>query len=291
MRCRAGIPVALAVIALAVIALASGALDGRAQAEVKRYRVEQVIRLETTSAVVKPLPGRVRATPTQSAVEARVRFVLEQKLEEGQTPPRGVWRFREVEVEGPRAEPAETTNPGVERVFTLGLEWMRRLEGQDFSGFFEDVPMFPLGEAPPPWMTSWLRWAQLGSFAGVDGSSLINGREDNPPRTRPAYQIQWLRSEFRRVPCHVQLARWVAPVAPAPESVPAELAAEGVEARTHFSAQSLEWVSQENPGLIYAERSGVRETYWTLEKVQKPELQELVFRLRLVVQVRVERMP
>ncbi|MGH9804439.1 MAG: hypothetical protein ACRD4D_04645, partial [Candidatus Acidiferrales bacterium] len=100
-----------------------------------------------------------------------------------------------------------------------------------------------------------------------------------------------LRSEFRRVPCHVQQARWAVPVTPAPESLPETLAAEGVEARTHFAAQSLEWVSQEKPTLIYAERSGVRETYWDMKKVSQPALRDQVLRLRLSVELRLERLP
>ncbi|MFQ5724389.1 MAG: hypothetical protein ACE5G6_07840, partial [Terriglobia bacterium] len=89
--------------------------------------------------------------------------------------------------------------------------------------------------------------------------------------------------------CHVQQASWTVPVQPG--SVPADLAAQGVEARTHFAAQSLEWVSREHPALIYSERSAVRETSWELKNVERPELRRLVFRLRLVVEVRVERLP
>src|SRR3990172_10695456 len=64
-----------------------------------RYRVEQVFRLETTTA-------RPQAEPATTAVEGRVRFLLEQRLEEG-VPPRGAWRFIEVESDGPRTTPPE----------------------------------------------------------------------------------------------------------------------------------------------------------------------------------------
>lgn len=254
-----------------------------AQAEppAARYRVEQVFRLETTSAEAQPLPGRLRTEPVRTAVEGRVRFVLERQ--------QGQWHFRAVETEGPRTEPPEKPNAPVERVLALGLAWMNRLEGQEFSGTLSEVPVFPLGEPAPRWLTEWLRWAQTGNFAGVEGSPI--GFTGDDGASAPAYHVQWLRSEFRQAPCHVQQARWVTPMQAAASVVPAELAAEGVEARTYFAAQSLEWVSQENPALMYAERSAVRETFWSLEKVKNPQLQELVFRLRLVVQVRVERLP
>ena len=249
-----------------------------------RYRVEQVFRLETTTA-------RPQAEPATTAVEGRVRFLLEQQLEEAGPPVRGVWRIAEVHVEGPRTEPADKGDPRVERTMALGLEWLRRQEGQEFHGDFLDLPVFPLGEAAPAYLTHWLRWAQTGVFAGVREDPLRFARQDSSDTLPFAYQVRWLRSEFRQAPCHVQQARWTLAVQPAPGSVPADLAAEGVEARTHFAALSLEWVSQDNPRLIYAERSGVRETFWNLEKVKKAELRELVFRLRFSVQVRVERLP
>src|SRR3990167_1260865 len=249
-----------------------------------RYRVEQVFRLETTTA-------RPQAEPATTAVEGRVRFLLEQQLEEAGPPVRGVWRIAEVHVEGPRTEPADKGDPRVERTMALGLEWLRRQEGQEFHGDFLDLPVFPLGEAAPAYLTHGLRGAQTGVFAGVREAPLRFARQDSSDNLPFAYQVRWLRSEFRQAPCHVQQARWTLAVQPAPGSVPADLAAEGVEARTHFAALSLEWVSQDNPRLIYAERSGVRETFWNLEKVKKAELRELVFRLRFSVQVRVERLP
>lgn len=248
-----------------------------------RYRVEQVFRLETTTA-------RPEAEPTTTAVEGRVRWLLEQQVEEAGPPARGLWRILEVSVEGPRTEPADRGDPRVERTMALGLEWLRRQKGQEFHGAFLDLPVFPLGEAAPAYLTDWLRWAQTGSFADATTDPLKFARQDSS-NTRPtAYEVRWLRSEFRQAPCHVQQARWTLPVGPAPGSVTPDLEAEGVEARTHFSALSLEWVTQENPALVYAERSGVRETFWNLEKVKKPELRELVFRLRFSVKVRVERL-
>jgi hypothetical protein len=216
-------------------------------------------------------------------------MVLEQRRQAGE-PGRGAWRFTEVEIEPPQTEPAGRADEGVERVFIMAMGFVKRLEGQEFTGPLSQLPVLPLGEPAPPWLTSWLRWAQTGAFSGIEGdpAAVREASEDNP---QVSYQLNWLRGEFRRVPCHVQQARWAIPVTPAPDSLPSTLAAEGVEAFTHFAAQSLEWVAQENPTLIYAERSGVRETYWSLAGVEKPELKELVFRLRLAVEVRVERLP
>lgn len=269
----------------------AGPLAGRAEEPVVRYRVEQVLRLETLSVEELPAPGRMPAEPVRTSVRGRLLMVLEQRPEPGATG-RGTWRFTQVEIEPPQTEPAGRADAGVERVFILAMGWMKRLEGQEFSGSLSELPALPLGESAPPWLTSWLRWAQTGVFSGLEGdpARVAEAAGDN---TGPvSYQLNWLRSEFRRVPCHVQQARWavVRQVGP-PESLPQSLAAEGVEAHTHFAAQSLEWVSQENPTLIYAERSGVRETFWSLAGVEKPELKELVFRLRLGVEVRVERLP
>lgn len=286
-----------AATAAVLLSLATGGLPGGAHPSFIRYRVEQVFRLETTTAEARPLPGRLRAEPVTTAMEGRVRLVLEQRGEEkpagraSQSGARVTWRFTQVEVEGPSAEPAGATNPEVERALVLGLAWMRQLEGKEFTGLVSDLPVLPLGEAPPGWLTAWLRWAQTGGFAGVDSSPVELPASSEPGAAATTYQVQWLRSDFRQELCHVQQARWVVPVQAAPASVSPELAAEGVEARTHFAATSLEWVSQDNPELVYAERSAVRETYWNLEKVRKPELRELVFRLRFAVQVRVERLP
>lgn len=281
--------VGAATVAAVVLCVAAGFPPGGAQPSVARYRVEQVFRLETTSAEPQPLPGRLRAEPVTTAVEGRVRFVLEQGREED--PAGGTWRFTQVEVEGPRADPVSASNPEVERALVLGLAWMRQLEGREFANDVSALPVLPLGEAPPGWLTAWLRWAQSGGFSGRDASPVVlpPGTEAESPAA--TYQVQWLRSEFRQELCHVQEARWAVPVQAAPGSVSPALAAEGVEARTHFAATSLEWVAQASPELVYAERSAVRETYWSLEKVKKPELQELVFRLRFAVQVRVERLP
>lgn len=261
------------------------------QADPRRYRVEQVVRLETTTAEPQPQEGLLRTEPTTTSVVGRVSFVLEEGA--GENPPGETqWLFSEVTTESPRTEPPEAANAGVERVMALGLEWMRRLDGQQFAGPVSELPVFPLGEAAPGWLTAWLRWAQTGGFSGVEANPVALPEVETNGESNPGgYAVRWLRSDFRQVPCHVQQARWVAPVKEAPESVPASLASEGVEAQTHFAAQSLEWVAQDSPVLIYAERSGVRETFWNLEKVKRPELRQLVFRLRLAVQVRVERLP
>lgn len=271
------------ILAALVLTLSVAAPPGEGQTPPARYRVEQVFRLETTSA--RPTAGQPRAEPITTAVEGRVRLVLEQRSK-AETPAQGAWRFTRVEVDGPRADPPGTASAKTERALALGLNWMRQLQGQEFTGTLADLPVLPLGEAPPAWLTAWLQWAQTGAFAGVDANPV-----ELPTPAEAAYQVRWLRSEFRQVPCHVQEARWTVPVQPAPASVSPDLAAEGVEARTHFAALSLEWVSQDSPGLVYAERSGVRETFWNLEKVERPELRDLVFRLRFAVEVRVERLP
>ena len=250
------------------------------QSAVTRYRVEQVVRLETTSAPEAPPPGQLWPPPVTTAVEGRFRYVLEQRPAD--SPGAESWRLTDVETDGPRTEPAEARDAGVERVFQLGLNWIRNLEGREFRGGPEELPAFPLGEAAPPWLTTWLHWAQTGRFAD---------RERNPVTLPEAsYQVEWLRSETRQTLCHVQRVRWAQPVAEAPESLPASLAAAGVEAHTLFAAQSLEWVAQDQPVLVYAERSGVRETYWELEKVSQADLRHLVFRLRLSVELRLERL-
>jgi len=273
----------------AVIFLASSAGAARAADEPARFRVEQIFRIEVTSAEPQPLPGRLRTEPVRTVVEGRVRFILEQGAPDDAGKPR--WRFADVQAEGPRTDPPERAHPGVERVFELGLAWLRRLDGQEFTGPVLELPVLPLGEGEPAWLTRWLHWAQTGGFAGVDADPLVLPPESTGSDAPPSYQLRWLRSEFRQAPCHVQQARWAVSVALPPDSLPPSLAAEGVESRSQFAAQSLEWVAQESPRLIYAERSAARETYWSLEKVQKPELKDLVFRLRTAVEVRVERLP
>ncbi|MFQ5662687.1 MAG: hypothetical protein ACE5HL_02520 [Terriglobia bacterium] len=303
------------ITAAAVLWLGTGGAGGQTPQPFIRYRVEQVIRLETITAEAQPLPGRLRAQPVSTGVEGRVRFVLEQRWEENPagrgspraTNARGTWRFTQVEVEPPHAETPGRASAGVAQVLAVGLAWMQQLDAREFSGAISELPVIPLGEAPPRRLTSWLRWAQTGTFAGVEKDPVTlataspesappfgSGQAPTPEPPAADYKVQWLRSEFRSrsaALCHVQQARWAVPVAAAPASVSAELAAAGVEARSYFSAQSLEWVSQESPALVYAERSAVSETFWSLAKVKKPEVQELVFRIRLGVQVRVERLP
>lgn len=273
-----------------LLALGASITGGQAEPPFARYRVEQVIRLESTSARPQPVPGGVLAEPVTTAAEGRVRFILEQRRGDS-TPGHAIWRFAQVEVEAPHSEPPEANNAEVERALALGLNWIQRVEGEEFTGPMTELPVVPLGEAPPAWLGAWLRWAQTGSFSGVAQNPVALPAPSDGGPTEVAYEVRWLRSEYRQVPCHVQQARWAVPVQEAAGAVPAQLAAEGVEARTHFSALSLEWISQEQPSLIYAERSGVRETFWDLKKVRKPELRRLVFRLRLAVQVRVERLP
>ncbi len=276
---------------LALVGLVlGGASAGRAEEPVVRYRVEQMLRLETVSVEGRPVPGQMAAEPVRSSVRGRLWMVLEQRREPG-APGRGTWRFTQVEIEPPQTEPAGRADEGVERVFALAMGWVKRLEGQEFSGALSELPVLPLGESAPPWLTSWLRWAQTGAFSGLEGDPARVAEQVSSNPAPVSYQLNWLRSELRGVPCHVQQARWAVPVMPAPDSLPPTLAAEGVEAGTHFAAQSLEWVSQQNPTLIYAERSGVRETFWSLGGVDRPELKELVFRLRLAVEVKVERLP
>ncbi|HSC77685.1 MAG TPA: hypothetical protein VLB32_03900 [Candidatus Acidoferrales bacterium] len=272
-------------VAFAALVLFGFASASVAQEEAPaRYRVEQVFRLETLSAEEMALPGRLRTEPVTTAYIGRFRFVLEQSAAKK-------WKFTQVETEPPTTEPPERADAGVERVLQMGLDWMKRLDGQEFSGAVSELPAMPLGESAPAWLTTWLRWAQTGSFSGTESDPIGLAAALKVDPSSVSYQLQWLRAESRQVPCHVQQARWAIPPGPADDSLPAQLAAQGVEAHTSFSAQSLEWVSQENPTLIYAERSGTRDTSWTLEKVDRPELKELVFRLRLVMQVQVERLP
>jgi hypothetical protein len=272
-----------------VVLIVGAATLGHAQEPGARYRVEQVLRLETLSVEEKPVPGRMAAEPVRTSVRGRLRMVLEQR-HHPEAPERVAWRFAQVEFDPPQTEPAGRADEGVERVFLLAMGFMKRLEGQEFDGHLNELPVLPLGESAPPWLASWLRWAQTGSIAGLDGDP-ANVSEAAADAPRVSYQLNWLRSDFRQVPCHVQQARWAAPVVSAQDSLPASLAAEGVSASTYFAAQSLEWVSQQAPVLIYAERSGVRETFWTLAAADKPDLEELVWRLRLAVEVRVERLP
>jgi hypothetical protein len=280
-------PFAFAALALLGFATASGAQTAAPPA---RYRVEQVFRLETLSAEEMALPGRLRTEPVTTAYIGRFRFILEQSTDVA-APGGKKWKFTQVEIEPPTTEPPERADAGVERVLQMGLDWMKRLDGQEFSGAVSELPAMPLGESAPAWLTTWLRWAQTGGFSGTESDPIGLAAMLKVDPSLVSYQLQWLRAESRQVPCHVQQARWAIPPAPADDSLPAQLAAQGVEAHTSFSAQSLEWVSQESPTLVYAERSGTRETSWTLEKVDRPELKELVFRLRLVMQVRVERLP
>ena len=265
-----------------------------------RYRVEQTFRLQVTTAQPLSVPGRLRLEPVSASVESRLTFHLER--ESAPTPsdgPEGTegtegtegrpgvrrWRFTRVGVEGPAAETESPMAEGMKRALGLALARMQDLEGKEYTGDVAELPVFPLGEQAPAWLTQWLRFAQTGLFSGTEGSPV------QFPGAEVHYQVRWLRSDFRREPCTVQQATWTAAVEAAPGSISPELAAEGVEARTRFSASSLEWVTQTNPQLVYAERSAVRETFWDLSQVQKPELQGLTFRLHLAVQVRVERLP
>ena len=272
---------------LAALLLSLGAPStGGTRSPAVLYRVEQVLRLETTQS--RRDPATLQVAPATTVVEGRVRFVLERRWPDGAAGA-GTWRFTGVEVEGPNTEPPEATNAGVQRALALGLSWMKEVEGKEYRGP-DETPVLPLGEEQPAWLSAWLRWAQTGQYAGLEGSPM-QFPSTATATDRADYKLTWLRSDFRQQACHVQQARWVLPVVSSPESVTEELAAQGVRARTHFAAQSLEWVAQAEPALVYAERSGVRETFWDMSGVENPELRDLVFRLRLSVQVRVERMP
>lgn len=270
-------------VPLLLFLILSFLVAGADDAPVTRYRVEQVVRLETTSTPeTPPPPGQLWPPPATTSVEGRFRFVMEHRS--GGAGQAGSWRFRQVETEGPDTQPAEARQEGVERVFVLGLNWMRNLEGREFAGGLEELPVFPLGETPPPWLATWTQWAQTGNFSD---------REHNPAALPEAtYEVEWLRSETRQSLCHVQRARWAQPVRDVTDSLPPQLAEAGVAARTHFAAQSLEWVAQQDPPvLLYAERSGVRETFWDMKKASQPALRDQVLRLRLSVELRLERLP
>ncbi len=271
--------------AVLLFLLAASAVAGQQAAPRRRYRVEQVFRLETTTAEPAGTGVAAAAEPVTVTGEGRVRFVLEQQASEDSSPR---WRFTQVETQAPETDAEGEIGQGVQLALALGLRWMHQLDGKEFTGSVAQLPVFPLGESRPAWLTAWLRWAQTGGFSGVEGSpmALPTGREENSS----SYELRWLRSDFRQENCNVQQARWAVAVQASADAVSPALAAEGVEARTFFSAQSLEWISQRNAELVYAERSGVRETFWSLEKVQKPDVHELVFRFRLAVQVRIERL-
>lgn len=270
--------------AVLLFLLAASTVAGQQAAPRRRYRVEQVFRLETTTAEPAST-GAAAASPVTVTGEGRVQFVLEQQASEDSSPR---WRFTQVETQAPETDAEGEIGQGVQLALALGLRWMHQLDGKEFTGSVGKLPVFPLGESRPAWLTAWLRWAQTGGFSGVEGSpmALPTGREENSS----SYELRWLRSDFRQENCNVQQARWAVAVQASADAVSPALAAEGVEARTFFSAQSLEWISQRNAELVYAERSGVRETFWSLEKVQKPDVHELVFRFRLAVQVRIERL-
>jgi len=276
-------------LSVGTLLLAVGAqAEDPARPPASSYRVQQTFRLETTN--TRHNPDTLQAVPVTTVVEGQVRFVLEQSLSGGDRLA-GAWRLTRVEVDGPTTEPPEAADEGVEGALSLGLNWLREQEGREVSGSFVDLPVVPLGEADPPWLTNWLRWAQVGSFAGTDENPVRFARAGTGSLAPPGYVLEWLGSEFRQEPCHIQRARWTVPAIAAQDLLTPDMAAEGVKARTYSAAQSLEWVTQVDPVLVYAERSGVRETFWDMSGVKNPELQGLTFRLRLSVQVQVERLP
>lgn len=273
--------------AVLLFLLAASTVAGQQAAPRRRYRVEQVFRLETTTAEPVSTGGAATAEPVTVTGEGRVRFVLEQQASEDSSPR---WRFTQVETQAPETDAEGEIGQGVQLALALGLRWMHQLDGKEFTGSVAQLPVFPLGESRPAWLTAWLRWAQTGGFSGVEGSPMALPASPGQEEDGASYELRWLRSDFRQENCNVQQARWAVTVQASADAVSPALAAEGVEARTFFSAQSLEWISQRNAELVYAERSGVRETFWSLEKVQKPDVHELVFRFRLAVQVRIERL-
>ncbi len=274
--------------AVLLFLLAASTVAGQQAAPHRRYRVEQVFRLETTTAEPAGVGGAPSAEPVTVTGEGRVRFVLEQQASEDSSPR---WRFTQVETQAPETDAEGEIGQGVQLALALGLRWMHQLDGKEFTGSVAQLPVFPLGESRLAWLTAWLRWAQTGSFSGVEGSPVALPANPGQEEDGASYELRWLRSDFRQENCNVQQARWAVAVQASADAVSPALAAEGVEARTFFSAQSLEWISQRNAELVYAERSGVRETFWSLEKVQKADVHELVFRFRLAVQVRIERLP
>ncbi len=272
----------------------------------RRYRVEQVVRLESFATITDEETGEL--SRGMIAAEGRVRFQLtEERYAQG--PP--LFRFSEVTVERPTVTGGGELVMGMQAAMAMGLESLRRLEGREVEGDFSALPVFPLGESDPPWLTAWLRWAQTGNFSGIEGSPVaLPGAKDRDKdndeskaenHTASSYQIKWLRTETRGqqgVLCHVQQSRWSVPVQEAPGSLSPALAEKGVVARTYFAGQSLEWIAQNDPYLVFAERSAVRETFWDLSSVQDAELLEQMptaagrpFRMRLTVQVRVEHLP
>ena len=228
-------------IVLAVLFLLGLAPVSVAQTEPQptRYRVEQVFRLETFSAEELAVPGRLRTEPVATAYVGRFRFILEQTQDAKALAGRR-WKFTQVEIEPPTTEPPERADAGVERVLRMSLDWMQRLDGQEFSDPLSDLPALPLGESAPAWLTAWLRWAQTGGFSGTEGdpAGLAAALKASPSPV--SYQLQWLRGESRQVPCHVQQARWTVPVGPA--------ARRGSSHKLKSSRRSLSRPSAPTPG-------------------------------------------
>ena len=202
----------------------------------------------------------------------------------------GAWRFDNVEIAAPRADPPGSASANAEQALATALASIARLDGQTLRGKISELTVIPLGETPPEWLTSWLRFAGTGLLSPAHSDPVVFPAATDT-REEVAYQLRWLRSEFRQELCHVQQARWTAPLQPAQASLPEALAAQGVVARTHFAAHSLEWVSQATGELVRAERSAARETSYTLENVAQPELRAVAFRLRLAVTLRLDRLP
>ncbi|MFQ5723588.1 MAG: hypothetical protein ACE5G6_03775, partial [Terriglobia bacterium] len=91
-------------LVLFLFALSVAASSDDEDSSLVRYRVEQTIRVETTSARPQPVAGQLQAEPVTAVVEGRVRFLLEQELDKD-VPGHAMWRFAQVEVEGPRRDP------------------------------------------------------------------------------------------------------------------------------------------------------------------------------------------
>ena len=251
----------------------------------RRYRVEQTVQVETTSAEPVRVLTWTLPEPVSTRVEGRVVFIL---VRRGQ----GDWQLEKIELAPMRAEPSVAANAPAATSLAAALVAFAQQEGKTFWGDWRALPVLGLGEGKPAWLSGWLQWAQAGLAAPAEADPLtLVAPKAKSPTLLARYVHRRLRSDFRQEVCGVEQVRWLLPAQATPSAVSAELATAGIEARTHFAAESLEWLGQQSGELIYAERSAVRETFWDLEKVTKPGLRQLGFRYRLGVTLRVERLP
>jgi len=204
----------------------------------------------------------------------------------------GEWQLENVELAPMRAEPSVRANTPAATSLAAALLAFAQQEGKTFSGDWRALPVLALGESEPAWLSGWVQWAQAGLAAPAEADPLTLALpKEKSSALLARYVRRRLRSDFRQEVSWVEQVHWLLPAQATPSAVSAELAAAGIEARTRFAAESLEWVGQQSGELIYAERSAVRETFWNLEKVTEPELKQVRFRYRLGVTLRVERLP